>query len=212
MRQERIDGRETRQRLLAAAAEVFAEKGYWETSNADICEKAGANTAAVNYHFGSKEELYVEAWKYSFKKSTEAHPSDGGVPATAPARERLHGQILALMQRVADPEICDLDFAHNEMACPTGLLTEAVEEATKSIRQAFESIVKEMLGKKANEERVRYCQLSIMALCFGPMLHMRHPRKIPKAPLPAALPLEVNVEAFAEHTTRFIIAGLEAMR
>jgi AcrR family transcriptional regulator len=208
MRKERIDGRETRQRLLAAAAEVFADKGYWETSNADICEKAGANTAAVNYHFGSKEDLYVEAWKYAYKKSVDAHPPDGGVGPDAPVEERLRGRIRAFIQRIADPDICDLDVAHKEMACPTGILTEVIEEATKPMRQAFEGIIREMLGPKAGEEQVCYWQMSIMALCFGPMIHMRHLRKMPNAPRPPDLPVDLDVEAFAEHTACFILEGL----
>ena len=65
-KRQRKDAKETRRRLLAAAAEVFAEKGFWEATHAEICRKAKANTAAVNYHFGTKECLYVEAWRHSF--------------------------------------------------------------------------------------------------------------------------------------------------
>lgn len=49
MKKQRIDGLETRHRLLEAAGMVFAEKGFWETTNADICRKASVNTASVNY-------------------------------------------------------------------------------------------------------------------------------------------------------------------
>ena len=58
MKKERSDTRETRRRILWAASEVFAEKGFWEATSADICMKANANSAAVNYHFGSKENLW----------------------------------------------------------------------------------------------------------------------------------------------------------
>jgi len=72
-RRPRKDAQETRQRLLEAAAEVFAQKGFWEATHAEICAKARANTAAVNYHFGSKENLYVEAWKHAFERSLQAY-------------------------------------------------------------------------------------------------------------------------------------------
>ncbi|MHB1378998.1 MAG: TetR/AcrR family transcriptional regulator, partial [Desulfurivibrionaceae bacterium] len=55
MRKQRSDGQETRQNLLAAAGEIFAAKGFRETTIAEICKQAEANTAAVSYHFGSKE-------------------------------------------------------------------------------------------------------------------------------------------------------------
>ena len=55
--QARKDGEETRRRLLEAACQVFGEKGYRDATNAEVCEKAGANIAAINYHFGSKQAL-----------------------------------------------------------------------------------------------------------------------------------------------------------
>jgi AcrR family transcriptional regulator len=66
--------------LLDAACRTFAEKGYRDATIAEICQRAGANIAAVNYYFRDKETLYVEAWRLAFKRSLEAHPPDGGVP------------------------------------------------------------------------------------------------------------------------------------
>src|SRR5260370_972812 len=48
----------TRAQLLEAAGQVFAEKGVDRATGKEICERAGANTAAINYHFGGMEGLY----------------------------------------------------------------------------------------------------------------------------------------------------------
>ena len=57
-RKERSDGQETREALLAAAAEEFAEKGFDGASTRGICARAGANAALANRYFGTKEALY----------------------------------------------------------------------------------------------------------------------------------------------------------
>lgn len=46
-------------RLVEAAERLFAEKGFEAVSVRDITKEAGANVAAVNYHFGSREGLVV---------------------------------------------------------------------------------------------------------------------------------------------------------
>ena len=51
---------ETRTRILDAAEELFMQHGFESTSMRLLTAKAGANLAAVNYHFGSKDAL-IEA-------------------------------------------------------------------------------------------------------------------------------------------------------
>ena len=51
----------TKARLLEAAGEEFAEKGFEGATIRSIIERARANIAAVNYHFGDKERLYIQA-------------------------------------------------------------------------------------------------------------------------------------------------------
>lgn len=54
-------GDDTKTALLEAAGDLFATHGYGSTSIRMIAERAGANVAAINYHFGGKENLYAES-------------------------------------------------------------------------------------------------------------------------------------------------------
>jgi AcrR family transcriptional regulator len=56
-----VTAAETRQRLLRAAADVFARRGYDGTRVADIAATAGVSNGALYAHFGSKAELLVAA-------------------------------------------------------------------------------------------------------------------------------------------------------
>ncbi len=51
------------EKLLDAAEKLFAEKGFDGTSVRDITAEAKCNVAAVNYHFGGKDNLYTEAFR-----------------------------------------------------------------------------------------------------------------------------------------------------
>ncbi len=53
----------TRDRLLDSAERLFARHGLAATSVREITAEAGANLAAVNYHFGGKHQLYVESFR-----------------------------------------------------------------------------------------------------------------------------------------------------
>jgi AcrR family transcriptional regulator len=56
-----VTGAETRERLLRAAADVFAERGYDGTRVADIAAAAGVSNGALYAHFASKADLLVDA-------------------------------------------------------------------------------------------------------------------------------------------------------
>lgn len=64
----------TRERLLDAASDVFARKGYAQATIAEICDKAQANIAGVNYHFRGKEKLYAEVWPYAVQLTRAKYP------------------------------------------------------------------------------------------------------------------------------------------
>ena len=202
---------DTPAQLLEAACEVFAEKGYRRATIAEICKRGGANIAAVNYYFRNKETLYAEAWRLAFQRSLDAHPPDGGIPATAPSEERLRGHILSLMRRIIDPRNHEFEIVRKELAHPTGLLAEVMRASIEPVGKALSGIIDEMLGPKASDRQVRLCQMSIMAQCLHPMMRERF-RKLLPAHAGEPSPLNAGIEAIAEHVTRFSLAGIEEIR
>lgn len=53
----------TRERLIEVAERLFSERGFAATSVRHITAEAGCNLAAVNYHFGGKDQLYEEVFR-----------------------------------------------------------------------------------------------------------------------------------------------------
>lgn len=203
----------TRQRVLEKACAVFAEEGFKRATVAEICGKAGANIAAVNYHFGCKNALYVEAWRYALERSLKDHPPDGGVPLEAPAEARLRGRVLSIIQRIVDPESHDFDMVYKEMANSTGLLRDAMRQSLDPLRREFASLLRELLGEKATERQIRLCHMSIMSQCFGPVLRERRRKRDPKTSLACGHePLTDDAEALADHIVTFSLAGIREIR
>jgi AcrR family transcriptional regulator len=54
---------QTRQVLLAAACEVFAEQGFAAAKMTDIAARAGLSVGSIYHHFGGKSELYLALWR-----------------------------------------------------------------------------------------------------------------------------------------------------
>ena len=101
---------ETVERILDAAEQLFAEKGFAETSLRLITSKAGVNLAAVNYHFGSKKALiqavfsrFLGPFCASLERELDRREALAGKPDTL---EELPGilveQALAVTERDAD--------------------------------------------------------------------------------------------------------------
>jgi len=98
----RKDGLERKALLLEVATKVFAEKGFRDTTIADICKVAHSNTASVNYYFGSKEELYAEVWKIAFHKSLEKYPPDMQLPPNPTCEDQLGSLIKSFLHKMLD--------------------------------------------------------------------------------------------------------------
>jgi len=200
--------KKTRERLLAAACELFAEHGFGDTTVAAICERAGANVAAVSYHFGSKERLYVAAWRHAHQAMLAACPPDGGAGADAPPAERLRGRIRSLVRAALGEHDTAFRIMHHEMTQPTGLLREVFRESIRPLRRLTAGIVAELLGPGADERTVRLCTMSVTAPCHQ-MLRLRRLRRHLRR---QAWPGDDAEEVLVEQFTSFALGGIECLR
>jgi TetR/AcrR family transcriptional regulator, regulator of cefoperazone and chloramphenicol sensitivity len=200
---------DTKERLLAAASELFADKGFASTTVAEICNAAKSNIAAINYYFGGKEYLYQQSWRHSFAQAIEAHPQDGGVPPDASAEAKLRGQIKALVARISDPNSLDFFITQHEMVNPTGLLKEVMESEMNPLRESTLALVRELLGPTASERQVSFCEACIIGMCLHPMLIHKVRQRAGSAPLPLAID---DFEAFGDQLVQFALAGITAVR
>jgi AcrR family transcriptional regulator len=210
MKVPREDALRTQQRLLEVARDAFAEKGYRKATVSEICERAKSNVAAVNYHFGDKETLYVKTWRHAFYESLKVYPPDGGVSANAPPEERLTGRVRALLRRVTGTQNKAFLIGLKELASPTGLLDEVARKDLLPLREKMEGIIRELLGTHASRAQVQHCTTGIVSQCIAPMFMKRMDRegREDKSDFSGI----DDMESYADHVVKFSLAGIRSIR
>lgn len=209
---KRRDGIETRERILTVACEVFADKGYHEATVEDICTRAGTNIAAINYHFGSKDQLYAQVWRRAFDEANAAYPPEGGLKTDAPAEDRLRGTIHSLVGQAVNPG----RIGHagklllQEIVHPTDVIEHVKHDALGPLQQRMKALMRELLGPEATDEQLLLCAMSVVHQCMTIGIHLFTGRMPPHARLD--MPSEELVEVLTDHIDRFSLAGIKAVR
>lgn len=204
----RSDDRETRQRLLQAAGKLFAERGFKNTSVRDICEEAGANVAAVNYHFRDKLGLYKEvigmvaaAMDRTKQKAMDA--GEGGTP-----EQRLRDYIRQTLRGVMGEEKSWLvDLIGREMAEPTPALGLIVEQGIIPSGRRLAQLVSEVSGLKADDPRTQFCAGMVHAQCF----FFGNGKPVMKYMNPSLEFTSEYIDEIAKHIAEFSLAGIHAL-
>ena len=201
---------ETPVRLLNAAGEVFAEHGYRDATIREICAKAGANVAAVNYHFGGKEQLYVEVLRYADRLANDRNPAIPEGFGELPPEQRLAVFVRQFLRRVFDtgrPAWMERLMAR-EMSEPTEALAGLMERNIRPRALALQQVVRELLGLKADEATIQRAAGSIVGQC----LFYHHSRPITGRLMPAVSFDGPGVEVLTEQITAFTLGGLREIR
>lgn len=198
----------TRERLLDAAGAVFAEQGFQSTTIRDICNRAGANVAAVNYHFRDKLGLYFEV----LHASVCAAEAQAGSPAQIPAdpEQALAAFVTSLLNRLnraGERGVWHLRLMVHEMASPSEAFPRIVDEIIGPRYSGLRAIVGEMLALPPDDPTVRLCAHSVI----GQVVHYIHARPVIARVWPELEFSEEAVSRIASHITAFSLGGIHAI-
>ncbi len=199
-----------RNRLIEAAGELFADKGYKETTVRDICRRADTNIAAVNYHFKGKDHLFEEVMIEVVKTGWRKYPAGYGFAEANNPGEKLRAFVRAFFLRRFD---FDRPAWHGRLLRRETLLM--TSRARRLLGRYIEannkllvSAVRDLLGPEADDEMVRLCSASVM----GQMLIFMHPKPDMKHPLAGPPKTPEKIEETVRHITRFSLAGIEKVK
>lgn len=200
----------TKERLLKAAGEIFAEKGFRDATVAEICEMADANIAAVNYHFGDKESLYDAVWRHAFDVTRTTYPLDEGLPEKPSMEDYLFSYANSILHRIFCEDEAGLfpKLLHREMAAPTLALDRIAEETLFPQNKFMGTAIEDALGKQLSEQQLRLCMQSVIGQCvFYNFSRPMRERLLGKTSL-----TKEEIERIARHIATFSIGGLKEIQ
>lgn len=205
MQSPKVASELTRTRLIDAAGEMFAEFGFHHTTVRQICQRAGANVAAVNYHFRDKTGLYTEVVRQSMR-AAKLDAVRAAFDQNLPPEEILRAVIKARLESLRSLDLGDWHFrifAH-ELAKPSPAMNVVVNEAIRPLYSRMCQLIGNMLGLPVEHEKTRLCAHSIIGQILfyaftGPVLS----RLAPKMKMSAE-----RIDIIADHITKFSLAYL----
>lgn len=192
-----------RLRLLEAAQEEFAEKGYDGATTRDITRRAGVNIAAINYYFRDKENLYIEAVKHAHVCASAGGPFPAPPPGASPA-DRLAAFVRETVLRMHAPaRPTAMKLMMREMADPGKAADVVVREFIQPMAFALQGILAELFPG-LDRKRLLMTGFSVIGQC----LFYRQNRPVAELIFGKAEVEGLDPEAVADHIVRFTFAAL----
>ncbi len=204
--EEQVLNSKTRDRILEAAGEQFAERGFRGATVRTICERAGVNVSAIKYYFGNKEELYSEVLRFWHDYAIRKYPPLFGVGEDAASEEKLRAFIRSLLFRLLDkgkPAWFGKLMAR-EMAEPTKAFDRMVQEVMRPLNKLLGSIIQQIVGDSASERDILRCCTSIIGQCTY-YYNSRYMAQLFRQDVSSP----EEIEKIADHIMYFSLKGLE---
>lgn len=151
-----IQKRNTKESLLEAAEIQFSISGYYGTSIREIARYAGTNSAMINYHFDSKEGLYIEIFNTRFKefRSVLLQTCDDSSTATQKLHDFLSEYIHRLMRNRHFHMLLKRELLDNEVPTVKELVTENACHNLQLLRKLISEGIYSGEFKEVDEELI----------------------------------------------------------
>jgi len=199
---KREDGKETRALIIECAGNLIGNLGYEKVTSKAICQMAKVNLAAVNYHFGSRDGLYLavleEVHDYflnleTIKRLQESH---------CPAKEKLERFFDFFLENVLNEKSWYVKVWAREVLAPSPFVKQVLSEQALPKISVVMKIFSEYTGLAEDDPKLYTCYFSAMSpLMMGVFIRRNNMEEIAPHIGNAARQIKLIKE--------FIFAGLD---
>ncbi len=196
----------TRDKLLEAAGFVFAERGFHAATIREICRRANANVAAVNYTFGDKLGLYTEVLRQSVR-SAQSAAMKAALESDLTPEDTIRGVIRARLMALCQETRPDwhIRLVLHELAQPTPAMGRVVDEGMRPIYERLCKAVGAIIGLPPEHETTKLSVNSIV----GQILFYMFSRPVLARLQPELKLTAGQLDRIAEHIAGFSLVYLK---
>ena len=201
----------SKERIIMAASEVFAEYGFTHGTTREISRRADANIAAINFHFGSKKQLYLFVLNYWKNKAFERIPFSQMKDESIPPEERLRLYIRSLLLLVLDEKTAvwiEKLITRELILESTSAHSSFVGDDVKNISQCLLGVIRELCGEDVCTKDLNLCTASII----GQYALFSTNRSILQSVFMLPPFNDENIEVFVDHIVRFSLGGISVIK
>ena len=132
---------DAKEKLLAAATRLFAEKGFAGVSIRQLAEAAGVNSAMISYYYGGKEGLYEAVLATQYERLLEKFEAIADLKAPVEEKIRQYAEVIRLNHTAEQPLMARL--IQGELTSPTACMEKVVRNYTSRIARIVSGIVQQ---------------------------------------------------------------------
>lgn len=197
---------DTRERLLAAAAGIFAQRGFSGSTVKEIAEAAGCNISLISYHFQGKEGIF-RALLESFGR--ERLRDAENILSPPDSREDLRAKLRLWMQQfllchVSDNSICSI--LHRENVIDHDFLWDIFQ---KTFLKTFEAMVLFFeAARKNGVTRQDVEPFAVANMVFGSLIHLGRNQQLQKKIMNVSIAEEKYRSQVIEQFLQVILNGI----
>ena len=140
MTNEKIS-QDAKEKLLAAATRLFAEKGFAGVSIRQLAEAAGVNSAMISYYYGGKEGLYEAVLTTQYERLLTKFEAIAAFEAPVKEKIRQYAEVIRLNHTAEQPLMARL--IQGELTSPTACMEKVVRNYTSRIARIVSGIVQQ---------------------------------------------------------------------
>ena len=199
---KREDGKETRALIIECAGNLIGNLGYEKVTSKAICQMAKVNLAAVNYHFGSRDGLYLAVLEEVHNYFISLDALQRLYASDCTSKEKIERFFDFFLESVLDEKSWHVKVWAREVLAPSSFVKQVLSEQALPKISVVMKIFSEYTGLAEDDPKLYTCYFSAMApLMMGVFIRRNNMEEI--------APHIGNAARQTKLIKEFIFAGLD---